>query len=165
MGGLVRRLSAADDDDDDALLDGIDTGGPVSVIDDWIELQGQGETVRLLSYLRDEIRRCIHLKVLDPEAELPEISKYLLDEALNVLHTATRRQNRLIALLPQQLVLPPGGSFTRQSQIWDREGHKGHHESRAKSKGKGKDKDGKGGGRKGNKGKNGSGDALAFDTQ
>ncbi|CAK0882406.1 unnamed protein product [Prorocentrum cordatum] len=123
------KQAAEDDGDDGFAVEGLDGGGPVAVIDDWIELQGQEESIRLLSLLRSEMRRCIHLKVLDPKAPLPEASQWMLDEAVTgVLRTATRRQSRLTSLLPQQLVLPPGGTHkmaTHRPQGWRAEGAEG----------------------------------------
>jgi len=97
-------------------LEGLDGGGSVSTIDEWIELHGSSETIRQLSYLRDEIRRCIHLKVLDPGQPLPDASQWLLDAvASGVLRTAARRQNRILGLLPPQQVLPAGGSVKEEA--------------------------------------------------
>merc|ERR1719394_1875724 len=117
------------------------------MIDEWIEPQGSEETLWLLSALRAEIRRCIHLKVLDPSGYLPETSQWLLDEiATSVIRTASRRQGRVIAASPQQLVLPPGGS------VPGRVSGKGHPGA-GNDKGKG----GKGKGKGKNKGKERSG--------
>mmetsp|Transcript_7082 Transcript_7082/g.12665 ORF Transcript_7082/g.12665 Transcript_7082/m.12665 type:complete len:1750 (-) Transcript_7082:83-5332(-) len=103
-------------DKSQATLEGLEGGGIVSTIDEWMELNGSSETIRQLSYLRDEIRRCIHLKVLDPGNPLPDASQWLLDAvATGVLRTAARRQNRILGLLPAQQVLPPGGSVKEEA--------------------------------------------------
>jgi len=117
--------------------EGLEPLAPVSMIDEWIEPQGSEDTIWLLSALRAEIRRCIHLKVLDPTGWLPETSQWLLDEiATSVIRTSTRRQGRVLSILPQQMVLPPGGSVP--STI---------HKGKGDFKGKGKDGKGKGGAR------------------
>jgi len=139
-------------------VEGLEWAGPLTLIDDWIELQGSEDTIYLLSYLRSEIRRCIHLKVLDPSGQLPESTQWLLDEvATGVLRTATRRQNRTLWALPQQLVLPPGGSVPNDAHGGFGGyggGHKGGGKDRVGGWGKGKGEDRWGGGGKG-KGKGG----------
>ena len=72
------RCFARKDDDEGFAVEGLEGNGAVTTIDDWIELQGSEETVRLMSYLRGEIRRCIHLKVLDPGGDLPAASQDLV---------------------------------------------------------------------------------------
>lgn len=155
QGGRAQDQPEQSLEDDEQALEGLDGGGPVALIDEWIELQGSDETVRQLSYLRDEIRRCIHLKVLAPGEPLPEASQWLLDEvATNVLRSATRRQNRTVSLLPQQPIMPPGGSVPAPTHSphsaakggW---GQTGWREDPSLAKGKGKGKGKASGGKRG----------------
>merc|ERR1712061_796281 len=89
--------------------------------------------------------------VLDPGKPLPDASQWLLDEAAtSVLRCASRRQNRTLCFLPDQMVLPPGGSVQRSD--WtsgygiSRSGSAAHGQGHfAGKKGKGKDRAGKGG--------------------
>eukprot|EP00928_Gymnodinium_smaydae_P070037 TRINITY_DN5397_c0_g4_i1.p1 TRINITY_DN5397_c0_g4~~TRINITY_DN5397_c0_g4_i1.p1 ORF type:complete len:1912 (+),score=496.69 TRINITY_DN5397_c0_g4_i1:159-5738(+) len=143
------------EDQDDFQIEDGNSGGAVAVIDDWIELQGSDESVRLLSYLRDEIRRCVHRKVLDPNSTLPDTSQWLLDEAVNVLRGAGRRQRRMLGLLPQQLTLPAGSGYNGGGGDYRRDGP-GYGGGSFKG-GKGKGGKGGKGGDKGGKGKGGNG--------
>jgi len=135
----------ADDSSAALATEGLEDLAPVSMIDDWIEPQGSEETVWLLSALRAEVRRCIHMKVMDPSNSLPENSQWLLDEiATNVIGTATRRQARILSILPPQQILPPGGSVPTANpsngMFGGREKGKGKGGDREKGKGKGKGK-------------------------
>jgi len=78
-----------------------DDTGALREVDGWIELRGPRSTLRALSRVRAAIARCVHLRALEPGAELAKGSRALLKEVVSLLQTATPRQDRIADSLPE----------------------------------------------------------------
>lgn len=84
----------------------VDDQGALREVDGWIELRGQRSTLRTMAKLRECMTRCIHLRALEPFAALPKGVRAVLSEVGGLLKTATPRQERVAARLPENFAQP-----------------------------------------------------------